>query len=358
MANRKTPSTQAADTGTHVRAPGGARRVAICFLLTWPVMLSGCAYFPWLTVANTQSPPSPEVFTQLPTLDQLVQTLNEQSSRVEQLQAPSATITAQGLPSSLPAELVHEYPKRIRLVAKTPIVGSGRILDLGSNDDMFWMFVNDEIFGVRLPGTQRTPVFVAQHDQFSRSAMHQMLPVEPHWMIESLGLVRLSPTERHEGPIPAGADQIELHSRIPSTQGELTRVLVIHARHGWVMEQRLYDPSNRLLATTQATKFRYYPLENVSLPHHVEIQLSPGQPTQVAFAIDVNSYAINHLDSNNTRLWSMPEFGGHPRIDLADPHYQQLLAPAVQPPMPNQTPPTTGGMNLGYRPNYRGLDLK
>ena len=124
------------------------------------------------------------------------------------------------------------------------------------------------------------------------------------------------------------------------------------------MEQRLYDPSNRLLATTQATKFRYYPLENVSLPHHVEIQLSPGQPTQVAFAIDVNSYAINHLDSNNMRLWSMPEFGGHPRIDLADPHYQQLLAPAVQPPMPNQTPPTTGGMNLGYRPNYRGLDLK
>ena len=358
MAIRKTHPTQPNVTRTHVRSHSGSAPFVIAWLLTWPVWFSGCAYFPWLSVADTKSPPAPQVFNQLPTLDQLIQTLNEQSSRVEQLQAPSATITAKGLPSSLPAELVHEYPKRIRLVAKTPIVGSGRILDLGSNDDVFWMFVNDEIFGVRLPGTQRTPVFVAQHDQFSRSALHQMLPVEPHWMIESLGLVRLSPTERHEGPISVGADRIELHSRIPSAQGELTRVLEIHARYGWVMKQRLYDADNRLLATTQATKFRYYPLDNVSLPHHVDIQLSPGQPTQVAFAIDVNRYSINQLDNINSRIWSMPEFAGHPRIDLADPHYQPLLERTVQPPLPQHAPPSGGDTNVGYRPQYRGLDLR
>ena len=80
-------------------------------------------------------------------------------------------------------------PKRFRLRAETGITGPE--LDLGSNDEVYWMWVKR---------ADRPAVYWGRHDQFYQSAARDLLPVPPDWLIEALGVVQLDPTGQHEGP--------------------------------------------------------------------------------------------------------------------------------------------------------------
>ena len=86
----------------------------------------------------------PEAFAAPPTLEQVVQAVNANSAPVRQLQAEGATLSVQGLPS-LRANLVMERPRRFRLVGSLLGV-TGPEIDLGSNDELLWMWVKRALF--------------------------------------------------------------------------------------------------------------------------------------------------------------------------------------------------------------------
>ena len=88
-----------------------------------------------------------------------------------------------------------------------------------------------------------------------------------------------------------GAGSVELR-RVPAAGGEQTRVWIVDDKHGWVLEQRLYNARNQLLATARATQHRFYAAENVSLPHRINIKF---HRPQLALSISVTNYQINSL---------------------------------------------------------------
>jgi hypothetical protein len=279
--------------------------------------------------------PTPVAFAGPPTLQEVIHSVNANSNGVRQLQATGATISVHGIPA-LRADLVLERPRRFRVRAELMMGLGGTQVDLGSNDEVFW------VRGV--PGLP-PGVYFARHDQFSHSAARQFLPVEPLWLIEALGVVYLDPAGKHEGPFSEGAGRTWIRSRIPSDQGELTKVTVVHDTYGWILEQHVYDWRGQLLASARASKHRYYPLEGVSLPDHVEIQLPPAQ---VSFQISVSNYLINQLYGDPVQLWSLPHADGSPLVNLADPGFQL----PVQTPDVNYSP--YPDPRAGYRPRYRG----
>ena len=73
------------------------------------------------------------------------------------------------------------------------------------------------------------------------------------------------------------------------------------------------------------------------MPHWVEVHLLPGQPSQLAFEVDVSTYVINRLSGDPAELWVMPVMEGSPAINLADPGFRPALA------APPPGPPTTPG---------------
>lgn len=301
----------------------------------------------WPRHAGLDTPP-PVAFPSPPSLQDLVAVVNAGSQPIQQLQTEGATLTVQGLPP-LKSEIALERPRKFRLRAEL-LQFTGPELDLGSNDELFWLWI------------KRNPdpaVYFARHDRFAQSPMRRLLPIEPEWMSEAFGLVALDPNGFYEGPFPEGEDRVWIRARGQGQAGDLTKVTVIHNKYGWVLEQHLYDAGGNLLAKVEGSRHRYYPLEGVSLPHRIAVQLAPSQPTQLAFHLDIGGYSINQLQGEPARMWELPRLEGYPLVDLADPRFQPPGAAA--PPIAVHTPSVPpanyqGGAehNMAQHQRYRG----
>ena len=275
----------------------------------------GCHHLPW---SRTMGTPSPVVFTGPPSANDVVRALNSNIAPIRQLHAESASVSAAGYPP-LRANLDFERPHKFRLRAQL----IGPVLDLGSNDELFWLW---------LKHNPQPAVYFARHDRFAVSPVRQVLPIDPLWFTEALGVVQLDPLAKYEGPIPVGPGRFELRARVPAAGGEQTRVWIVDDKHGWVLEQRLFDARNQLLASAKAMEHRHYPAENVSLPHRVDIQIPPAQ---LAMSISVTNYQINSLFGDPAQLWVLPQFEGYPLVDLADPNTRLSATEPPRDPLPS-----------------------
>lgn len=261
--------------------------------------------------------PAPIVFLESPSLAEITRVINENTSRVYQLQTTSATLSASGVPS-LRTSLALELPRRLRIRAG---IGLGTELDLGSNDEMFWMWAkrNDP-----------PAVYVARHSQFQSAAAGRILPVPPSWFIDALGLLTLDPNATHDGPFLKQPGQLEIRSTLAGTGEPLYRTLVVDAQYGWILEQHLLDGRGQLLASAVATQHRHDPVNNISLPRKITVSLPPAE---LNFTLQVEDYLVNQLQGDPLELWAVPRLDGYPFVDLNDPSLGQLSQQPVTVPV-------------------------
>lgn len=263
------------------------------------VVASG-ASCPRAKVADPLAPPA--VFTAPATTASIVAQINANTQRVGQLQTSDAKLTVPGLPA-LRTSLALERPRRFRLQAGTGLTGTE--LDIGSNDEFFWMWAKRN---------EPPAVFYARHDQFTYTSATGILPVPPDWLIEAMGMVILDPAAAYQGPFARGPGQLEIRTTVHTSYGTLTKIFVVDDRAGHVLEQQVFDMSGQLLASATSTNYTYDPLNQVALPRQVNVQLPTAE---LAFTLEVDSYLVNQLSSDPAQLWSMPQLKGYPYTDLA-----------------------------------------
>ena len=271
----------------------------------------GCNIMP----SRTPVIQAPVAFTQAPTLESLIAHVNGNTQRIQSLEAQGASISVQGFPS-IRASISMAPPKSFRLIGETSL--TGQLIDLGSNDQEFWAWskVGD------WPGQ-----LYARHDQFQNTAARQMLPVEPSWISQALGLAYFDPNDQHQGPYPTQDGKLEIRTIVNSPSGQLTMVTVIDPTYGWVTQQHVYDQAGQTLASALASDHRYDPAVASSLPHQVDINLPPAQ---LRMAITIYGYRYNHLTPDDNR-WIRPQRSDTPSINLANPN--QIPGPNTGPPI-------------------------
>lgn len=249
-------------------------------------------------------PAAPQVLVEGATRDQIIAAVNQNSAKIQSLSVTGATITIPdmlGLPL-LSGNIAAQRPGRFRLTAGTSF---GQEIDVGSNDELFWLWVKRN---------QPPAVYFCRHDQFANSNIRQVMPIEPSWLLAALGIVDLDPASVFDGPLPRGDGTVELRSWLPSAGGTLQRITVIDARKALVVEQHVYDQAGtQLLASAVAESHRYYPVEYVSLPERVAIRLPTAN---IAMKINLGAVQINQLAADNGQLWTLPTFDGYPQYDL------------------------------------------
>lgn len=248
-------------------------------------------------------PPAPEVLLTGSSLDQVIAAVNQNSSRIVSYQSNDASITIPGIPGIplLRGNIAAQRPGRVRMRASTAITGEE--MDLGSNDELFWFWVKRN---------EPPALYFSRHDQFVGSAAQQLMPVEPQWLLDALGMMQFSPTDHHEGPVPHSNGTVEIRSVVQSRGGTMTKNTVVDARRAWVLEQHIYAPTGALLASAIARSHRYYPEIGASLPQEIDLRL-PAM--QMSLTIDVGTVAINQLGAS-PQLWSLPAMSGVQQIDL------------------------------------------
>jgi hypothetical protein len=248
-------------------------------------------------------PAAPQVLAEGASRDQIIAAVNQNSARIQSLSVTGATISIPGtlgLPI-LSGNIAAERPGRFRLTAGTAI--SGQEIDLGSNDELFWVWVRQN---------QPPAVYFCRHEQFATSSIRQIMPIEPKWLLAALGMVDIDPASVFDGPLPHGDGTVELRSWLPSSSGNLQQVTVIDARRAWVVEQHVYDQAGTtLLASAVAESHQYLEPQQVSLPQRVAINLPSSG---LNFKIDLGAVQINQLAGDRQQLWTLPT--GYPQYDL------------------------------------------
>lgn len=279
---------------------------------------------------------APAAFVSPPTLDDIIYAVNANTGRVQQLHSDTATLSIDSYPG-LRTSVSLERDSRFRLKSKSVL---GPELDIGSNDDLFWFWA------------KRNPdpvVFFASHREFAESPTRGMFPVDPHWLIEAIGLVQLEPGGMHEGPFPRGDGRVEIRTQLARATGPVTRILVIDERYGWITEQHLIDSTGRSVASSRTSGHRFYPTAAVALPHRIEIEMPD---TQLSFSIEVNEYAVNSLYGSPEQLWAMPRFEGFTPVNIAAPHFAPPANPITSSRRGIQ--PIERPSRLSQQPAYRG----
>jgi hypothetical protein len=287
------------------------------------VLATGCARH--RAVADL----SPVVFDRVPSMEEVAEVINRNDA-VKQLHTNSATITLVSSPqvkgpgfgmSRLSASLAVERPQRLRMQVRIPLSADNAV-DLGSNEDQFWM---------RVPGGRQPQLFLARHDEFAEQPHRNLLPIDPVWLIDALGLVHLDPDGNHEGPRSLPGGDLEIVSRVPQIDGTYRRILLVDGQRGTIKEQYLYAPSGDLVAFSRARDIRFDPEIECSLPHAIDLELRPIGTPPTQMKIEVGRYSINRLLSDSQTLFTLPRDGSEEVVDLArigGYRPEETLAPA------------------------------
>ena len=254
--------------------------------------------------------PLPRTLPAQPTIDQIIATVHDNTQRVRSYMAPQAVLVVPGVPR-LSAQVACEPPRRFRLRAQTAVTGSE--LDIGSNDDLFWLWIRRH---------QPPMMLHCRHDQYDQSSARRLLPIRADWMPELLGLVNFRPEDRHEGPFPLPDGRLEIRSRIQQAtgvtgaDGQLLKSTILDGTTGLVMEQHLFTEAGERLASCRTTKHRVDPQSGAALPRLVEVS---WPASGIEFNLELSAISTNNPSTDPGQLWQMPAYEGYTPIDLADP---------------------------------------
>lgn len=287
----------------------GYRRLVLLSVLVGLLGVSG-AHCPRRT--PYYGDPLPRALPPSPSLEQVIDVVNRNNSQIGSYWTSRARLSGPGFPT-LSASVAFERPLRFRLRADTALTGPE--LDLGSNHEHFWFWVK----------RNRPPaVFFCRHDQFHTGRARQMIPIDPYWLIEALGTAEFDRGLPHQGPFPASKDRLEIHTVRDTPEGPMIKSTVVDAIRGVVLEQRIYDPGGRLLASSVAAGHRRDPASGLVMPTSVDINCPPAQ---FSMRIDLGNVQINRLPSNPAGLWQMPNDPNLQFVDLCRPPAASPLSP-------------------------------
>ena len=256
-----------------------------------------------------------------PTLEQVIDVVNRNSSQIQSFSTNHASIGGSGFPT-LSTSIAFERPQEFRLRAVSLV---GAELDLGSNDELFWFWVKRN---------QPPAVYYCRHDQFAASQARQMTPFEPRWLIEALGVVDFDRSLPHQLTVLPN-DRLRIDTDRDTPEGPMKKITILDGSQGWVLEQYLYDAHRRLVARSIASGHRRDPLSGLVMPTVVQID-SP--PAKLSLRIDLGNVEINRLSGDRTKLWSMPSYPARRRstwgIRTSNSRRRQWPPPPVVPPCP------------------------
>ena len=279
-------------------------------IFSWMGILIVCFVSGGATCARRSTPvaiaPPPVVWNETPTLPEITAVINR-TANIRQLSSNSASVDVLSMPAvpKLNATLSLERDRNFRLRANMPVMVAAGI-DMGSNNDMFWFEVPE--------GMSKT-LYYARHEKYRQQLQRAILPVDPTWVMDALGLVTIDPATVVAGPVARADGKLEIRNTLAMPSGIYQRVCLIEPRLGFVTDQFLEDPSGKQIASSHASDHRYNELAQCSLPHAVEVHLQPAVGPPLSMKIEVGSYVVNQLLSGDPSLFAMPQSASN-AVDL------------------------------------------
>ncbi|MGD9645381.1 MAG: hypothetical protein AB7U73_06690 [Pirellulales bacterium] len=317
---RESAHTQRIDASRRCRSRGERYAALALGLSLWAMLGSSCPQM----MRQYRMPPVARPLPPAATFEQVAAVVNDNSARVAKLSSSSAKLSSPQFPT-LRASVAVERPLNFRLIAeKTALTGAE--LDLGSNDELFWCWVQR---------SDPRALYFCRHDQFNGSAARQMFPVEPQWLVEAMGLVTFVSTDQHREPQRVGRGRLRIESTLSRPEGVRRRVVEVDEGTSIVVATHLYDEAGRLLASALLSDHQRDEASGAVLPRQIEIR---WPASRLEFTLALDDVEVNQIQGDPTQLFAKPAYQGSPEVNLADPH---LVLPAATTSMTGNMPVLT-----------------
>jgi hypothetical protein len=197
-------------------------------------------------------------------------------------------ITAEGW--SLAGTIAVEKGRHLRLEVTSL---RGKEVDLGSNDERFWIW-----------SREMDPGFVTcKHENMEIARQQVGIPFEPDWLMQALGVAPLLTSGVTMQTDPAN-EQIRLVEHIVAAHGQpLRRTVVVDLKKGGVVtEHGLYDYNSRPIALARLSDHRMDKESGVVLPHRVIIELPQNK---MVMTMSLGDILVNPKSIPSV-VWQMP----------------------------------------------------
>ena len=261
---------------------------------------------------RAKAPAAPPLTTQEAktlSLAEITAAINRNSMAIRNMSTENGQIMAPGILIPPQTRLTFERPKRLRI--QSSVAMSGQELDFGSNDMLFW------IWNRRLPEKE---MYFCRHDQFPTCPVRNLVPIEPDWIIEAIGIVEFLPTDLHEGPVQTEDGHLAIISRRQTATGQFVKRTVIDAKTAWVLRQEMYSPQNELVALAISSDHRYDNNTGVHYARRVEVKF---QGSKGKVILDLGTPTFNTTMPFNSAMFQMPNFDGFRAVDICGPEFLQ-----------------------------------
>ena len=176
-------------------------------------------------------------------------------------------------------------------------------------------------------------MWYCRHEFYPISPVRSVIPIDPDWLIEALGIVEFKPTDQHFGPTRTADGHWEIMSYCQTPSGRFIKRTVIDSKGGWVVRQELFTPQNVLIASAESSGLELDRSTNIVYAKRVTVQC---QGMDGSMEINLGTPTFNSSVPFASDMFVMPVFAGYQSVDLSSPEYLQPLGVV----MPTQMPIT------------------
>lgn len=263
-----------------------------------PLALSGCN----ITIPGvTRVEPTPCALPADATKEEIIQFLNNNTSKVKSWRSNNVTISIGGLPFKPKAYIAVEAPRRFRLKAKSLM---GDEADFGSNDERFWFWMRR---------AKPKHVYTVRHDDFEAIRGRLPIPFRPDWLMQALGVIPLNPAEFTMQPRVADSTIVSLVSNMTTPDGRsVRRVVLVDSCVGRVIRQSLYDSNGRTIASAEFNDYRFDAASGVTMSHEIHLDWPQAKSTMT---LRMHNIQVNP-GPQSPLMWALPKYDEYTQLDL------------------------------------------
>jgi hypothetical protein len=330
------------------RSPGQGEinmrtRRSIMLAMAATLGASGCrAWNPGSLLAPNPRP----LVEQTLEVDEFVAAHNQNAEQIQSVEG-RPTIKVQGkLVAMADGRLALERPRNFKL----ELLHMGSIqADIGSNDEEFWFWVNND----------DRKVYWCNYDELDSGAL--AVTYQPDWIIEALGLKPITPEEAkaikvHEGEI-RGTTALVFPAQ-KNGSATYSRMMIVWNQTQRIKEHRIYEgaaPTPRgLLAQAEVKNYVDFPVdssesatgEKCHLPESFKLVWKRDQ-----LALEVmmrrENVKVNQFDSSRSAKLFVEPVTSHDRVNLAELSRSQRRDPSNRTRQTLPSPAARGSAKLG-----------
>jgi hypothetical protein len=281
------------------------------------LLSSGCNWFHTNVLNKSKAPAQQQASDQKPTPEALIAYLNgdgPNAVKVNSLQVSDLAIEAKmglGLARSiaLRGTMLAQGPRNFRMEGN--LVGT-EVVDLGSNDQEFWFWV-----------AQNNPphLFYCSHADLPRARLP--LPIHPDWIMEALGMARVTPSANFRVNAPRGGNTIELIEDSTSPQGQRTqKVTVFNSRtvagaEPQVISRKVIDQQGKVICEAIIKEMQQDPRTRAMVPKRMDlIYPSDSKMDKITLSLVLDGIAVNLPVDQSMAWFTRPNKPGVQAYDL------------------------------------------